>query len=104
MSGRANRSPLALQTLSLGQHDYETTRSLVMSVTRLCLYLILLIAALTIGAYLFAVASSAQTITEQKLRPDTRRIAFAAGQSVLDRSEEHTSELQSHLNLVCRLL
>src|SRR5260370_16390240 len=23
---------------------------------------------------------------------------------VLDRSEEHTSELQSHLNLVCRLL
>src|SRR5260370_9972743 len=24
--------------------------------------------------------------------------------SVTDRSEEHTSELQSHLNLVCRLL
>src|SRR6185369_17689280 len=24
--------------------------------------------------------------------------------SYLDRSEEHTSELQSHLNLVCRLL
>src|SRR5260370_18730681 len=24
--------------------------------------------------------------------------------SVMDRSEEHTSELQSHLNLVCRLL
>src|SRR5260370_29741423 len=24
--------------------------------------------------------------------------------AVLDRSEEHTSELQSHLNLVCRLL
>src|SRR5260370_18854186 len=23
---------------------------------------------------------------------------------ILDRSEEHTSELQSHLNLVCRLL
>src|SRR5260370_32114827 len=28
---------------------------------------------------------------------------FAAPQSS-DRSEEHTSELQSHLNLVCRLL
>src|SRR5260370_6909196 len=26
------------------------------------------------------------------------------GDDVLDRSEEHTSELQSHLNLVCRLL
>ena len=55
-----------------------------MSVTRLCLYLILLIVALTIGAYLFAVASSAQTTTELKLRPDTRRVAFAAPQSVLD--------------------
>src|SRR5260370_17352943 len=36
--------------------------------------------------------------------------AFAAGQQDFllgfepDRSEEHTSELQSHLNLVCRLL
>src|SRR5260370_15241827 len=27
-----------------------------------------------------------------------------AGQGVVGRSEEHTSELQSHLNLVCRLL
>src|SRR5260370_5990400 len=27
-----------------------------------------------------------------------------AGSSRLERSEEHTSELQSHLNLVCRLL
>src|SRR5260370_23812737 len=26
------------------------------------------------------------------------------GQMIEDRSEEHTSELQSHLNLVCRLL
>src|SRR5260370_22933817 len=31
-----------------------------------------------------------------------RRGALAAGPDV--RSEEHTSELQSHLNLVCRLL
>src|SRR5260370_19572370 len=28
----------------------------------------------------------------------------AAASAVRDRSEEHTSELQSHLNLVCRLL
>src|SRR5260370_29811818 len=27
-----------------------------------------------------------------------------ASAGILDRSEEHTSELQSHLNLVCRLL
>src|SRR5260370_9473823 len=26
------------------------------------------------------------------------------GERIVDRSEEHTSELQSHLNLVCRLL
>src|SRR5260370_32264197 len=32
-------------------------------------------------------------------RPRTRRALRARG-----RSEEHTSELQSHLNLVCRLL
>src|SRR5260370_24066122 len=27
-----------------------------------------------------------------------------AGQFAIERSEEHTSELQSHLNIVCRLL
>src|SRR5260370_3517533 len=31
-------------------------------------------------------------------------VVVAAGNSGQDRSEEHTSELQSHLNLVCRLL
>src|SRR5260370_32022158 len=32
-------------------------------------------------------------------------VTTAAGRGVgMDRSEEHTSELQSHLNLVCRLL
>ena len=54
-----------------------------MSVIRLCFYVILLIAALTISAYLFAVASSAQTITQQKLTPDTRR-AFGARQNLPD--------------------
>src|SRR5690242_21797100 len=36
-------------------------------------------------------------------RPHVRRVAIAA---IVDaeRSEEHTSELQSHVNLVCRLL
>src|SRR6202035_5932316 len=32
------------------------------------------------------------------------RARFAHDQRVLDRSEEHTSELQSPCNLVCRLL
>src|SRR5260370_23051825 len=35
----------------------------------------------------------------------TRRFAeLHGGQVSVERSEEHTSELQSHLNLVCRLL
>src|SRR5260370_3952825 len=32
------------------------------------------------------------------------RQRFPPEESVMQRSEEHTSELQSHLNLVCRLL
>src|SRR5260370_21044685 len=35
---------------------------------------------------------------------DADRLALEALQTVAKRSEEHTSELQSHLNLVCRLL
>src|SRR5260370_21041729 len=39
------------------------------------------------------------------VRIDGRRIhCITAGQGAPVRSEEHTSELQSHLNLVCRLL
>src|SRR2546422_11744381 len=39
-------------------------------------------------------------------RDDTRQLAFAHGADVAHRlrSEEHTSELQSRLHLVCRLL
>src|SRR5690242_20916469 len=33
-----------------------------------------------------------------------RRVHSPAQQEPTDRSEEHTSELQSHVNLVCRLL
>src|SRR5260370_27678331 len=43
------------------------------------------------------------------LGPDACRSLVQAGaqdglHEAVDRSEEHTSELQSHLNLVCRLL
>src|SRR5260370_22562418 len=37
-------------------------------------------------------------------RADDSREVSAAAETSLERSEEHTSELQSHLNLVCRLL
>src|SRR5436190_18767523 len=55
-----------------------------MSVTRLCFYLFLLLAALTIGAYVFAIVSNAQTTSPEQLRPDTQRVAFAASQKPLD--------------------
>src|SRR5260370_26596242 len=35
---------------------------------------------------------------------DIKRLVTALPLSIALRSEEHTSELQSHLNLVCRLL
>src|SRR5260370_23980299 len=38
-------------------------------------------------------------------RPSNRRLTARFEQKIVERrSEEHTSELQSHLNLVCRLL
>src|SRR5207237_8412871 len=37
-------------------------------------------------------------------RPPRENSSTARGHSASLRSEEHTSELQSHLNLVCRLL
>jgi hypothetical protein len=56
-----------------------------MTVKRLCLYVILVIAALILGAYLFAVASSAQSVADQELKPDMRR-AFAVREEVLDKN------------------
>src|SRR5260370_16931813 len=38
------------------------------------------------------------------LQHHVEAVVLEDGQAVLQRSEEHTSELQSHLNLVCRLL
>src|SRR5260370_28346380 len=46
---------------------------------------------------------SASTNHEPPCANDSRAIT-AASTPVNGRSEEHTSELQSHLNLVCRLL
>ena len=56
-----------------------------MTVRRLCFYFLLLIAALALSAYLFAVATSAQSIAGQELKPDMRR-AFAAREEVLDKN------------------
>src|SRR5260370_9626341 len=44
---------------------------------------------------------------EADLRPELRHLPMGAAVDVISghhRSEEHRSELQSHLNLVCRLL
>src|SRR5690242_20806668 len=40
-------------------------------------------------------------------QPEARALLFEVGRQLVElgeRSEEHTSELQSHVNLVCRLL
>src|SRR5690242_21460778 len=36
--------------------------------------------------------------------PGSRKLTVCYGGCLRERSEEHTSELQSHVNLVCRLL
>src|SRR5260370_8514220 len=40
----------------------------------------------------------------RRRRPSSQGMSRTAPLSICWRSEEHTSELQSHLNLVCRLL
>src|SRR5690242_17366409 len=68
-----------------------------------------------LGLRLFFGNSSASASTSdisqrslEKLVDDTARMAKITAQDphggLPDRSEEHTSELQSHVNLVCRLL
>src|SRR5207237_10882130 len=42
--------------------------------------------------------------SDRRLCARTCRVMDCPGNSITRRSEEHTSELQSHLNLVCRLL
>src|SRR5260370_16501644 len=48
----------------------------------------------------YAIELSPDGIQERNARRSPEAAIAASG----DRSEEHTSELQSHLNLVCRLL
>src|SRR5260370_18052042 len=57
---------------------------------------LLFLGVFTLGAMLAAVAGAL-------LGPITS-VQVGMGEDILIRSEEHTSELQSHLNLVCRLL
>src|SRR5437588_3424744 len=55
------------------------------------------------GADAFAITSQRnRTVSERKC--DSGKIAFAFADGAISRSEEHTSELQSHSDLVCRLL
>src|SRR5260370_12094139 len=44
-----------------------------------------------------------RTLSWKLMRPEPWKSADLGGRRII-RSEEHTSELQSHLNLVCRLL
>src|SRR5690606_39562941 len=49
-----------------------------------------------------------EVVVAELLRPPVRLVAgvdlFRIGEALIERSEEHTSELQSRENLVCRLL
>src|SRR5260370_18563009 len=47
--------------------------------------------------------SSLRRLPRRRVR-NQRTVRRRAGKNLFLRSEEHTSELQSHLNLVCRLL
>src|SRR5260370_28872925 len=51
-----------------------------------------------------AVAQGNLTVSISESPQVSQPQPFARGRTVVTRSEEHTSELQSHLNLVCRLL
>src|SRR5260370_24383032 len=54
----------------------------------------------------FRPANDRLVVVEGSVEHDghAREIAESGNERVIARSEEHTSELQSHLNLVCRLL
>src|SRR4051812_49528181 len=47
---------------------------------------------------------SAGNVVARREQPSPARPCQGSGRSLSERSEEHTSELQSHVNLVCRLL
>src|SRR5260370_30729369 len=58
----------------------------------------------TLFPYTTLFRSRSVTAVGDALAPGTIAAAVFAGRRRQRRSEEHTSELQSHLNLVCRLL
>src|SRR5260370_24660700 len=53
---------------------------------------------------LFPYTTLFRSLADLTLPPGDPRLASKAEEELIKRSEEHTSELQSHLNLVCRLL
>src|SRR5438046_5534182 len=53
---------------------------------------------------LFPLGSSSQQPSDQKAKQAPSGMGVATGEAHPARSEEHTSELQSLTNLVCRLL
>src|SRR5260370_12973514 len=56
------------------------------------------------GASARNAANEASVLRRSRVRPFGRRATRSNSVPFFRRSEEHTSELQSHLNLVCRLL
>src|SRR5438874_6409972 len=62
------------------------------------------IAALTADNYVFSAATGQLTIIRADLAVTVDEKIFRPGDSFHPRSEEHTSELQSRRDLVCRLL
>src|SRR5260370_29674203 len=59
-------------------------------------------------AHAFLISSEVDAVKRARDRSGTRHRNYyrreVLSHTVIRRSEEHTSELQSHLNLVCRLL
>src|SRR5260370_21633307 len=53
---------------------------------------------------LFPYTTLFRSVPESRFEISTERILDGMAPEIRQRSEEHTSELQSHLNLVCRLL
>src|SRR5687768_17675332 len=51
-----------------------------------------------------SVGGSRRDLSRDRVRRVSEEFAETAVEGFLDRSEEHTSELQSRLHLVCRLL
>src|SRR5207237_3006742 len=56
------------------------------------------------GAALRGVVDRVAAVAHQLQRDDGTTASRPENGLIVERSEEHTSELQSHLNLVCRLL